>query len=225
VDGHDREHQKLGNGEASWQSKVAKQNPAAGALPTPAYLDHPRPRKNGDKFRGGTVIDPRIKTLDDHTAALANPDLIRPRECAACRCPVLHVHDRRTRNLDGRGSATTEVLVFRCVRCRVVWRVLPAWLARHLWRTWEAVSEALDEARSRSETPERTRQRWRERLRERAAMLVVVLGQLGPARAPAVAALELLASRGDVLEAFGGLARLAGLAALIDHLVPGVRVM
>lgn len=161
-------------------------------------------------------------TLDEHVAALANPDLARPHECAACRCPVLHVHDRRPRKLDGRGSATTEVLVFRCARCRVVWRVLPVWLARHLWRTWVAVGEALDEARSRSKLPERTRQRWQERLRELAAMLVVVLGQLGPARARAVVALELLASRGDVLEAFGGL---AGLAALVDHLMPGVRVM
>lgn len=194
-------------------------------LPTTPYLDRPRPRKIGDKFKGGTVIAEDIVTLEEHAAALANPDLVRPRECAACQWPVLHVHDRRTRKLDGLGSESTEILIFRCASCRVVWRVLPALLARHLWRTWSAICKALDEARERRSTPERTCQRWRRRLRERATMLVVVLGQLGPERPPAIAQLGLDATRREVVEAFGGLARLTGLAALVDRLVPGVRVM
>lgn len=194
-------------------------------LPTTPYLDRPRPRKIGDKFRGGTLIATSIVTVDDHATVLANPDLVRPCECAACHWPVLHVHDRRTRKLDGLGSETVEILIFRCARCRVVWRVLPAFLARHLWRTWKAIADALDEARARKSTPERTRQRWRRRLCERATMLVVVVGQLGPARTRAVAEPALDVTRGDVVAAFGGLARLAKLAALVDHLVPGVRVM
>jgi hypothetical protein len=143
----------------------------------------------------------------------------------ACKWRVLHVHERRTRNLDGLGSETTDILIFRCARCRVVWRVLPAFLARHLWRTWAAVIEALDETRERHKTPKRTRQRWLKRLRERASMLVVVLGQLGPRRSEAVTQLGRHAIRGEVIDAFGGRAFLAELAALIDHLVPGVRVM
>lgn len=194
-------------------------------LPTTPYLDRPRPRKIGDKFKGGTLIASDIVTLDEQAAALANPDLVRPRECAACGSPRLHVHDRRTRKLDGLGSEVVEILIFRCASCRVVWRVLPAFLARQLWRAWKAIADALDEARARKSTPERTRRRWRRRLRERATMLVVVLGQLGPARTRAVAKLETQVTRGEVVAAFGGLAQLAELAALIDHLVPGVRVM
>lgn len=194
-------------------------------LPPTPYLDRPRPRKIGDEFVGGTLIATGIVTLDDHAAALANPDLVRPRECAACLWRSLHVHERRTRKLDGRGSEVTEILIFRCAGCRVVWRVLPAFLARHLWRAWDRVGEGLDETRERCSTPDRTRRRWRMRLRERATMLVAVLGLLGPARSSSVAALGHDATRRSVIEAFGGLALLAKLAALIDHLVPGVRVM
>ena len=194
-------------------------------LPQTPYLDHPRPRNKGDKYVGGTLIAADIVTLEQHATALANPDLERPGECAACEWPTVHVHDRRTRVLDGLGSATVEVLIFRCASCRVIWRVLPGFLARHLWRTWKRVVEALDEGRERSTTPQRTRQRWRRRLRGRASMLVVVLGQLGPRRLRAVAELTLDATRREVIEAFGGRTCLATLATLIDHLVPGVRVM
>lgn len=197
-------------------------------LPTTPYLDRPRPRKRGDNYVGGTLIAEEIVTLEQHDAALANPDLIRLEACAACNWPVVHVHDRRTRKLDGRGSATIDILIFRCARpgCRVVWRVLPAFLARHLWRTWERVGAALGNGGGkRSTTPSRTRQRWLRRLREQARMMVVVLARLGPQRAPAVVALGLDATRRNVIEEFGGFARLAELAALIDRLVPGIRVM
>jgi hypothetical protein len=202
-------------------------------LPTTPYLDHPRPRKivvdvdGEEKYVGGTLIAAHIVTLEQHAAAVANPDLIRPSTCLACAWSVLHVHDRRTRKLDGLGSESTVILIFRCAResCRVVWRVLPKLLARHLWRAWERIGEALDDARERSSTPKPTRQRWRRRLRERATTLVVVLGQLGPARERAVAELTIDAMRREVIAAFDGLARLAELAALVDRLVPGVRVM
>ncbi|WP_153258175.1 hypothetical protein [Enhygromyxa salina] len=52
-------------------------------------------------------------------------------------------------------------------------------------------------------------------------MLVVVLAQLGPA----VTALDLDAVRREVILGYGGLVRLAELAALVDHLAAGVRVM
>jgi len=195
-------------------------------LPPTPYLDHPRPRKHGDRYVGGTLIAETITTHAQHTQALANPDLERPRRCPACDCPRVHVHDRRTRLLDGRGSACVEILIFRCAEpaCRVIWRVLPAFLARHLWRAWARVVEALDAARTRTSTPSRTRRRWRRRLRERASMLIAVLGQLGPRRAPALARLGSESTRGELVVAFG-LERLAELAALVDRLAPGVRVM
>lgn len=194
-------------------------------LPPTPYLDHRRARKNGDKYVGGTLIAAHIVTHEQHAAALANPDLERPELCAACNGSRLHVHELRTRLLDGLGSAVVDILVFRCASCRVTWRVLPAFLARHLWRAWERIGEAVDEARERSTTPKRTRQRWLRRLRERAQMLVVVLAQLGPARLPAVSALGLDALRREVIVASGGLAKLVELAALVDHLAAGVRVM
>ena len=212
--------------EASWQSQIAKPSPPVTQLPPPPYLDRRRPRKLGDNYVGGTLVAAEIVTHEQHAAALANPDLARPQQCAACDCLRVHVHDRRLRLLDGLGSARIEILIFRCANlaCRVVWRVLPAFLARHLWRAWARVIEALDEARERCSTPNRTRMRWRQRLRERATMLVVVLAQLGPARSAAVRALGLDATRREVIDGFG-LARLAALAALVDRLAPGVRVM
>lgn len=200
--------------------------PVVTQLPPTPYLDHPRPRKIGDKHVGGTLIAADIVTHEQHAAALADPDLERPQQCAACDCPRVHVHERRTRLLDGLGSARVEILIFRCANrsCRVVWRVLPAFLARHLWRAWARVVEALDDARERSSTPKRTRQRWLRRLRERATMLVVVLASLGPARPPALTALDVEATRREVIRAFG-LPRLAKLAAVVERLVPGVRVM
>lgn len=195
-------------------------------LPPTPYLDHPRPRKNSDgEHVGGTLIATDIVTLEQQAAALAEPSRVCPPRCQACDWPVLHVHERRARRLDGRGSESVDILIFRCAACRVVWRVLPAILARHLWRTWDEVAKALDEACDRSTTPIRTRRRWHRRLRERATTLVVVLGQLGPARVRAVAELVIDAMRRDVIAAFGGVARLAELAGLVDHLVPGVRVM
>jgi hypothetical protein len=195
-------------------------------LPPTPYLDRRRPRKRDDKYVGGTLIAADVVTLEQHAAALANPDLERPQRCAACDCPSVHVHDRRPRLLDGLGSGRIEILIFRCANraCRVVWRVLPAFLARHLWRAWARVIEALDAARERCSTPARTRRRWLQRLRERATTLVVVLAQLGPARSATVRALGLDATRREVIDAFG-LARLAVLAALVDRLAPGVRVM
>ena len=212
--------------EASWQSKVAKPNPPMHQLPPTPYLDHPRPRKSGDKFVGGTLIAAGIVTPEQHAAELAKPNHERPKQCAACMCPRVHIHERRTRLLDGLGSATVDILIFRCASkdCRVIWRVLPAFLARYLWRAWARIVEALDPARERSSTPNRTRRRWLRRLRERATMLVVTLAQLGPARPPGVVILGISATRREVIRAFG-LEKLAELAALVDHHTPGVRVM
>ena len=195
-------------------------------LPTTPYLDRPRPRKHNERFVGGTLIATHIETSEQQVAALADPDRVRPRSCQACRWPRLHVHERRTRLLGGLGSGRIQILIFRCANrpCRVVWRVLPAFMARYLWRRWSQVSAALDEGSSRRPVPKRTRRRWRRRLREQARMLVVVLAQLGPRQAPALARIGLGASRGEVIGAFG-LQRLAELAALVDHLAAGVRVM
>lgn len=176
------------------------------------------------------MIAHELTTLRQQRQALAEPDLVRPDDCLTCGVGSLHVHERRERKLRGHpDGAAISVLIFRCAQpgCRAVWRVLPAFLARHLWRAWSTVAEALNPAtEARSSVPKRTRTRWRARLRERAAVLVAVLGSSGPRSVvERAAALGSGALRHEVIDAFGGLARLPVLAARIHHLVRGVRVM
>ena len=58
--------------------------------------------------------------------------------------------------------ATVRIVVFICTRCSATWRVLPAFLARGLWRTWLVVASVLLGSRGQHEPviPARTRQRW-----------------------------------------------------------------
>jgi len=191
------------------------------ALPPTPCLDRPA----ASSQKGGTLIAAEVHDLAAQERALANPDTIRPDECR-CGCGTLHVHDRKPRVLAGHGGGpvTVDVLIFRCARCKGVWRVLPGFLARCLWRAWSTVTKVLE--RKRTPVPKRTRQRWRLRLRERASVLVAVLASSGrPEVVDAVEAVGRTASRHAVLEALGGAARLARLAALVHHLRPGVRVM
>lgn len=200
--------------------------PIDAGLPPSPCLDRPSPSSS----KGGTVIARHITTLREQRQALAEPDLVRPEDCWTCGIGALHVHERRERTLRGHhGAATIGVLIFRCAQpgCRAVWRVLPAFLARHLWRAWSTVAEALTpETEARSSVPARTRDRWRTRLRERAAVLIAVLGGSGQRSVvERAAALGSGAVRREVIDAFGGLARVAMLAAQVHHLVRGVRVM
>ena len=176
------------------------------------------------------MIAAHIIDLDGQRRALANPDLVRLDSCPTCGDGRMHVHSRPERKLRGHSeAASVKVLVFRCSRseCGAIWRVLPRFLARHLWRAWKTVEEALtDTPVKRSPVPARTRQRWRNRLREYAAVLVSVLGDSG--QRPLVERATDLGSgalRHEVIETFGGLAQLPVLAELVHRLVRGVRVM
>jgi hypothetical protein len=57
------------------------------------------------------------------------------------------VHTRPERHPCGDGSlpAVVELLQCRCASeaCRATWRVLPLFLARHLWHVWKAVEHAV----------------------------------------------------------------------------------
>lgn len=203
-----------------------KPMPVNAGLPPSPCLDRPTPSST----KGGTVIAEHITELRQQHQALAEPDRVRPDGCPTCGIGPLHVHERRERKLRGHPEAAAiSVLVFRCGRreCRAVWRVLPAFLARHLWRAWSTVAEALTPTpKRRSSVPSQTRARWRARLRERAAVLVAVLGSSGQRSVlERAVALGSAALRGEVIDAFGGLTALPVLCALVHHLVPGVRVM
>jgi len=202
--------------------------PAGTPCRAPSYLDRPYPRKQ----KGGTLVHPGLVDVAAHHLALRSPSRVRPPYCPRCRHPALHVHERRPRVLAGEapGQPTrTEVLIFRCASapCRAVWRILPLFLARHLWRRWPTVAVHLsEEPPPRPRVAPRTLARWRQRLRSPGAALVLLLAH-GADEGHRRLALQLGhgATRGAVLGALGGLLALGLVAALLHALQPGVRVM
>ena len=51
----------------------------------------------------------------------------------------------RKRVLPGEaGRARTDVVRHRCASCGAVWRTLPLFLARWLWRSWAVVERAVE---------------------------------------------------------------------------------
>ena len=71
------------------------------------------------------------------------------------------------------------VVVFLCAECSASWRVLPAFLARCLWRTWDVVEAALFEGAQKVSVPARTVQRWRARLMQAARAPTQGAGHFG----------------------------------------------
>lgn len=189
-----------------------------------AYLDQGRPAKQ----KGGTLIA-KVQTLEEHEAALANPAMVRPSGCPRCRVAAVHVHERRRRVFRGEfeGPSGVDILIFRCAdrgNCGAVWRVLPRFLARRLWRRWAVVGASVVRPEpTRHRVPVRTRQRWGARLRTSAAVLVTLLGASGREHWTQLAAsVGAAGTRGDLVQAAGSLPELAH---AIDYLQPGVRVM
>lgn len=183
--------------------------------------------------KGGTLIAEDVWDLATHEQRLEAPGAYRPARCPRCNAKV-HIHDLRTRLLLGQPERCTEVVRFRCAdraRCGAAWQVLPAFLARWLWRSWAVVESALD-APQRCVVAARTRRRWRARLDSDARTLVEVLrlgaGELARAlvRATGLDArrIEVVAHYRSVIRPAPG-AALAELAAWVHHLAPGIRVM
>lgn len=174
------------------------------------------------------MLAANVRTLAEHERAVADPDRLRPPACATCGCGRLHVHDYRTRKPRGQlgWPAVIEILRFRCAGCGAVWQLLPAFVARHLWRVWTTVGVILG-AGSRPDVtvPKRTRRRWHARAATSARKLARVLATAGGELAAAVAKLAWDPSRRQVIDALGGASRLAEQSALIDRLAPGLRVM
>jgi hypothetical protein len=168
-------------------------------------------------------------------------DAYRPVGCPRCG-EVCHAHQLRVRLLLGQPQPSTEVATYRCAdreRCGAVWRVLPALLARHLWRAWPTVERAVSEpvageVQEHGEvpsfvTPTRTLQRWRARLATSAALIVAVLATAMDVPEHAVVAERsgYAATRAEIVEIarreIGG--RHGKLAAIVHRLAPGVRLM
>jgi hypothetical protein len=116
--------------------------------------------------------------------------------------------------------------------CLAVWLVLPRFLARHLWRVWEAVAVATEVPNApppRVAVPERTVRRWRGRLLCAALLLVQVLATGDALLAELATEVGVHACRLDLVATYvahcGSSHPLADLAALTHRLSPGVRLM
>ncbi len=179
--------------------------------------------------KGGTLVDETVIDLAAHEARMKDPGSYRPAECR-CGGDRLHLHDRRDRKVRGRaGIAVVSVVIFLCAKCFATWRVLPAFLARCLWRTWEVVEAALD-GQGEVPVPARTVQRWHARLAQAALAATQALAVSGdPTLRVLAQRLGLQASREALVEkyatAVGSSSLLAPLASLLHRLSPGLRLM
>lgn len=186
--------------------------------------------------KGGTLIAEDVTSLQMHQRLLRCPDGYRPKECKRCDCKSVHIHSYRLRMLAAEPARSTVVVCFRCSNseCGAVWRVLPALLARRLWRSWQVVETATmaDASAASSPVPGRTRRRWKQRLSTAARSLLTALAssadaviqRLAGSVADAASRLELVVAHARATGCSDG-RRLSSLAALIHRLAPGIRVM
>jgi len=193
--------------------------------PRAACLD--RPYRSSQK--GGTLIAEGVVDRAAHAARVADPDGYRPQRCPHCGHEVLHVHDYRERQLRNEpGEPVIRIVRHRCAPpgCGARWQTLPAFAARHLWRSWRVIQAVVHPAtrHTSSTVPARTVRRWRARLWSSARTLMQVLATSGNAMLEAVAQrIGLDGTRGAVVAALA--MPLVTIAGLIQRLSPGVRLM
>lgn len=192
--------------------------------------------------KGGTIIAEDVTDRATHDRRICDPDGYRPAFCPKCGDRTLHVHDYRDRVLRAEpGAPVARVVRHECVGCDAIWQILPAFIARHLWRTWSVVERTLTgaepppptpETRRWPRVPERTRRRWRARWLRPARCLGQVLAACGKATWAALAGMLAPAATCADLVAAYAVARttpagqlLALVSALVYRLQPKVRLM
>lgn len=156
-----------------------------------------------------------------------------------CGHDVLHVHDYPERKLLGDEMIAgvlpvIKIVRYACAFCDTIWRILPSFLARHLWRSWAAVEEQTIGAPppSRPEVPARTIRRWWQRLGQAAKLLIQILATSGDALLCEIAQTAGFdCIRHDLVMAHAAAEKcrpgriLATLGALLHRLAPGIRLM
>ena len=136
--------------------------------------------------------------------------------------------------------AVVRIIQYACAAatCGATWRMLPMFLARHLWRVWATVERVLDREPDNAAPlvaapiPVRTERRWRARLAAAARVLVVLLATSGGLALERIAArVGLDGTRAELVEVHteatsirSGL-RLAAVAAVGHRLARGIRLM
>jgi hypothetical protein len=192
-------------------------------------------------YKGGPLIVEDVRDLATHQRRVADPDGYRHDHCPRCGGRVLHVHDYPRRKPVGEPGMPPEITLVRHIcaapECRATWRIVPGFLARHLWRVWPTVERTVvakepPSALAPERIPERTEQRWRARLASMARQLVVLLATSGGVLLEAIAkGVGLDAARWELVEVHAQMAevppgrRLADLAALVHRLERGIRLM
>jgi hypothetical protein len=189
------------------------------------------------KIKGGTVIAEDVLDLDTHKEKLADPDEYREcippeRHCGA-KVHALCFRERLLRSAEvDEPPQITTVRMYRCPRrsCGAVFTVLPAFIARHLWRQWRTVEEVTEGRRG---APKLTQHRWLGRLKSSASQLVQLVLAKASSLVPSecLHALTKVTTRWSFLEAVRSAAlrehqhSLAAIAAWIHRLEPGIRLM
>ena len=186
--------------------------------------------------KGGTVIAEDVLDREGHWEALLDPDTYRAYigGCRNCGWETVHALCFRSRRLrpaePGRLVEAHDIRLYRCPKegCGAVYTVLPAFIARHLWRDWQTVE---DVGRGKREAPRSTRRRWCGRLASSARQLVQLF------RAALYGSASWLRALGEdftragfihAIEVSGGISLrnvFAPIAAWIHRLEPGVRLM
>ena len=196
-----------------------------------ACLDRRKPSTQ----KGGTLIAEDVTDPETHRRRLCHPDGYRPDECPSCRHEVLHVHGYRERLLVADSAMSwVTIAIYLCVGCGGTWRVLPRFVARHLWRSWRTVEASITGTASPSGpvVAARTVRRWRERLRSSARLLVQIFATSGGALLETVAqSAGLCATRGEFVAVYAATVTptasswFAEVAAFVHRLCSGVRLM
>lgn len=199
--------------------------------PPPECLDRPYPSTQ----KGGTLIAEDVMDLATHEQRVAAPGGYRPDQCPGCEYVKVHVHEYRERHpLELPGVVVILVIRYRCPSCRAKWLILPAFLARRLWRTWKVVESATlgpPPPPSAPVVPKRTVRRWWSRLSASALLLAQLLATSGDNQLAATsAAVGLHGTREELVLAHAKASntpagqRLAVLATLVHRLAPGIRL-
>ncbi len=189
--------------------------------------------------KGGTIIAEDVTDPAGHERRLCEPDGYRPRFCPTCLGTTLHVHDYRERVLRAEpGEPVARIVRHECVGCEAIWQTLPAFLARHLWRSWRVVEHTLTGVWAKAETnrwprvPDRTRRRWCARWLRPAQFLAQVLATCGEAAwAMLAGSLTATATCADLVVAYARVdvapagQLLASVASLVYRLQPSVRLV
>ncbi len=201
-------------------------------MPPPAAPDVLTTPYAAKSQKGGTLIAEDVSSVEEQLRRLSDPDQDRPCRCGNCGCDRLHVHDQRSRKVEGAPFGELAFWRFRCAVCRAVWMILAGFVARHLHQTWEGVQGAVEQAKAVGKTGTakaarvcaRTVGRWVRRL----CCSAVVVSQ---ALVAAEVVLAVGATRGELADSLVAAGcvearrKLASVAVWLHRLVPGLRLL